>query len=241
MFGVIPGEKKAEYHMNSKSNDSFADTLIDIYLATKPDLTIMDAIIGMHGDGPTSGEAVNLGFILASTNGFAVDTVALNAVNIKHEIVPVMYMAKKRGLFSFDLKDIQIVGNSIDSIRYNNIFKYSQEGELKSINFVNNVFMKMIVNKVKAKPVFDYAKCIKCKQCEKACPAKVVTFYNDKPEIDYKNCIRCFCCHELCPVSAIKVKKSFLLKIIIKIGIKYMDYKAKKRIENEEMMNKEKD
>jgi len=54
MFGIIPGSYKSEYHLRFDDTRDFADLLIDIYSFSKPVLTVMDAVIGMEGYGPTS-------------------------------------------------------------------------------------------------------------------------------------------------------------------------------------------
>ncbi|HVN67718.1 MAG TPA: hypothetical protein VMT55_05030, partial [Candidatus Sulfotelmatobacter sp.] len=33
-------------------------------------------------------------------------------------------------------------------------------------------------------------------------------------KIDHKNCISCFCCHELCQFKAIKLQRSWLVRLL---------------------------
>ena len=58
------------------------------------------------------------------------------------------------------------------------------------------------------------ANCIRCSACIEACPNNAITMVGKGIAIDYKKCIACFCCQETCPALAIKVKKSFLAKMI---------------------------
>ncbi|RYD04279.1 hypothetical protein N752_15660 [Desulforamulus aquiferis] len=62
MYGAIPGLKKAEYHFNMQRLETFSQLLIDINTLLKPSLTIMDAVIGMEGDGPLLALRVRLAF-----------------------------------------------------------------------------------------------------------------------------------------------------------------------------------
>ena len=55
-FGYIPGVAKAEYHLNTGMDQGrFAALLLDLYLARPPVLSVMDAVIGMEGNGPSNG------------------------------------------------------------------------------------------------------------------------------------------------------------------------------------------
>ena len=54
LFGVIPGTSKAEYHLRMKSWMTL-QTCCWIYVLYKPVLSIMDAVVGMEGQGPSAG------------------------------------------------------------------------------------------------------------------------------------------------------------------------------------------
>jgi uncharacterized protein (DUF362 family) len=52
MYGAVPGLTKAKYHAQFPRRGSFADMLLDILTVVKPQLYIMDGIMGMQGQGP---------------------------------------------------------------------------------------------------------------------------------------------------------------------------------------------
>lgn len=56
-FGCIPGFLKGEFHVKLPDVNDFARMLVDINMLVKPRLFIMDAIIGMEGNGPRGGKA----------------------------------------------------------------------------------------------------------------------------------------------------------------------------------------
>lgn len=68
-FGCIPYKHKAKFHR--KLNDVIAD----VNLAFKPDLVLMDGIIGMGGPGPINGVPKNFNIMLASDDVVALDCV----------------------------------------------------------------------------------------------------------------------------------------------------------------------
>jgi len=53
LFGVIPGTYKAEYHFRMPDKKDFCSMLVDLCQCVKPSLAIMDAIVGMEGNGPS--------------------------------------------------------------------------------------------------------------------------------------------------------------------------------------------
>ncbi|MGE5561556.1 MAG: DUF362 domain-containing protein, partial [Chloroflexota bacterium] len=61
LFGVIPGLRKAEYHVRMPAVDDFAGILVDIAEMVKPQLSIMDGIIGMDKAGPAAGRPRGVG------------------------------------------------------------------------------------------------------------------------------------------------------------------------------------
>lgn len=52
------------------------------------------------------------------------------------------------------------------------------------------------------KPVWDFSKCIKCKQCWLYCPDSAIG-WKDGPVWNEKNCKGCLICMEVCPAKAI--------------------------------------
>lgn len=61
LFGVIPGTKKAEYHFRMQNVQDFCAMLVDLAEFVKPRLSLIDAVVGMEGDGPTFGDPIQVG------------------------------------------------------------------------------------------------------------------------------------------------------------------------------------
>lgn len=227
MFGAIAGISKVEYHFNMKEYDRFADTLIDIFLSTKPALSIMDAIIGMEGAGPSAGVPKEIGVILASENAFNLDMTAVNIVNIDAKSVPLIKNAIDRGLCPDSIDKIDLVGVPIDSVKVKDFDVPALEG-LKEIRFVENDFLKSLVGFMLPKPVFLASKCIGCGDCVRSCPPKAIEMINKKPEVKLSKCISCFCCQELCPAKAIYIKRNKVIDKLVKSGASIiMDIKGR--------------
>ena len=196
MFGIIPGGKKAQLHTLNRSIDKFAELLIDIYQIRVPDLTIMDAIIGMEGVGPTNGKIRVINKILSSDNGVSLDSVMAAMMGLKPATIELLQVAKERNLGETDISNIIIDGE----LKVISGFKTPNNGFLQRIR---KTVVPHIFNLASVKPIVDHNKCKICKKCIEVCPTLAMTLTNKFPEADRKKCISCFCCDEHCPYGAI--------------------------------------
>lgn len=203
LFGAIPGLTKAEFHMRMPKYEDFADALIDIFLSVKPTLNIMDAVVGMEGDGPSAGKPKTVGIILAAEDGFALDRIALKLINADPMEIPIIRQAVARGICPPDGQDIEIVGERVEEIPPVKFDIPQLNG--KGVGIIDNPKM---ADRFKPRPVFNHAVCIGCADCAKNCPARVIKMVSKRPEVDLSQCIRCFCCQELCPVKAVEIRRS---------------------------------
>lgn len=210
LYGTIPGVTKAEYHFKMNNIDNFANALVDICEYVSPDLSIIDGIEGMEGDGPSSGDKKFVGLILASKNPYALDTAASKLIGINPLSIPTLKVAKNRKLFSGEIKDIEFVGLNPNEIHIEP-FKLPSS---MNVNFIGGRVPKFIenwiLNNFRPSPVFDYDICVSCGVCAQNCPPKAIDMSKGRPEVNLKRCIRCFCCHELCPKKAIDIKKHII-------------------------------
>lgn len=210
LFGVIPGLNKADYHLKMPKVEDFADVLVDIAEFVQPKLTIMDAVVGMEGDGPSAGTPRQIGAILASEDSYAADVVAAALIGLSPEQVPTIMAARRRGLVS-RIEDIEVTGNGIDELAVRN-YQVPKGFPLHFLNGkVPKVFKSAVVNSVWPRPVFEHEHCVGCADCVNNCPPKALVLNEDKrPVVDLDKCIRCFCCQELCPKKAVEIKRPWL-------------------------------
>ncbi len=69
-------------HANLGTKDNFENALLDLFTTVAPTINIMDGIVGMEGNGPANGKPVRSNMLLASTNGLALDIVAMSQIGI---------------------------------------------------------------------------------------------------------------------------------------------------------------
>ena len=72
--------------------------LIDLNQCVNPRLYIMDGITAMEGNGPGSGDPVDMKVMLMSTDPVALDSVFCRLVHLKPQMVPTCYHGEKMGL-----------------------------------------------------------------------------------------------------------------------------------------------
>lgn len=217
MFGIVPGSYKAEYHLRFDDTGDFADLLIDLCSFSKPVLTVMDAVIGMEGYGPTNGTPKKVGLILASEDPYSLDPIAAEIIGLKQNQVPTVLKSIERGLYSGQLRDIEIMGENPESVR---VPEFRKPTVKVAFNFYNLLLPKFVVKKlnriIKPTPRFDISKCKSCGMCAKSCPPKAIAMKDNKPVVDLDKCIRCFCCHELCNYDCIRIKRPWFIRLVLK-------------------------
>lgn len=107
LFGCVPGKMKAWWHMEAgKDAHRFAEMLITTANAIKPDLTIIDGIIGHEGNGPSGGEPRELGVLGASSDVFALDWSMAYILQVNPHSVPTLAVQSRLG-YTSDLNLIE--------------------------------------------------------------------------------------------------------------------------------------
>ncbi len=76
-----------------------------------PSLSVIDGLVGMEGNGPTKGTAVEHGIALAGTDAVAVDTVGMTCMGIDTRDVGYLSYCADAGLGRGDLSNIRVPGH----------------------------------------------------------------------------------------------------------------------------------
>lgn len=111
LFGCVKGRRKAYWHFKLRRGpDAFADMLLALYERITPELTLVDAVIGMEGMGPGRGTPKPLGLILAGRDALAVDRVVTGILRLEAQAHYVIRAAKRWGFPMAELDSIPIHG-----------------------------------------------------------------------------------------------------------------------------------
>lgn len=205
-YGLLPGSLKAEYHYRMKTREWLAEFIVDINRSAPMILAVMDAVIGMEGDGPSGGDPRHIGCIMASADLTAIDAIACRMVGIEPTTNPILSAAAKRGFGVICENLIETVGENPDDFKIDD-FKTIKEyiGILRLLPLPGPA-IEWLRQNWKAHPEIDPDKCIKCMNCRDGCPITPPAIDPDKDwKVNKSTCIKCYCCHEFCPVKAIKL------------------------------------
>lgn len=211
LFGILVGAAKPAWHLQAGADRQlFARMLLELYQVRRPELTIVDAITAMEGDGPGSGDPRHVGLLLAGTNAVAVDTIAAALAGIPTALLFVEREAEKLGLAGALRRDIRVLGTAPESLQIDPF----RLPPLSDVQFGLPRFVKKrLRHHLSTRPVQLPERCRLCGICADACPPQVIRIEGKKLLFDYERCIRCFCCRELCPEAALAVKKGLLLRL----------------------------
>jgi uncharacterized protein (DUF362 family)/Pyruvate/2-oxoacid:ferredoxin oxidoreductase delta subunit len=211
-FGVIPGITKPGYHAKLQQKEHFADMLLDLAQYVSPRLSIMDAVVGMEGDGPHTGLPRRVGWLLAAPNPLALDVVAGEIMGLDRQQNPILLAAERRGLGPNRLEQVEVIGADKSDLRlgdYKLPATLVDGVGLGPFTWLAPVFK----NAASLQPRINKDKCVACGSCYESCPVNAITM-NEVAHIDEKACIRCYCCHEMCGDEAIELKANWLYRVL---------------------------
>lgn len=211
LFGLVPGQTKRFYHAKLWNAEQFSEMLLDLVTLVKPAFHLMDGIVGMDGDGPSAGDPFPAGLVLCSTDAVALDLVATQLVGLELDRVVSLRVAKRRGLTTGRVADVDIVGTPFDEARVQG-FRPARTG-MADYSFVPTFLRRLFIGQLVASPR-PSDRCIGCGICVENCPMHAITLSSNRIQIDLGRCIRCYCCHELCPQNAIDLTRPWLQNVM---------------------------
>jgi len=196
-YGFLPGAQKARLHQAAGSPARFSDLIAEIFALRVPDLFIVDAVVGMEGNGPASPDLRKVGLLLASDNAVALDAAIATMMGLDPARLRFLQRAAELGLGDYDLTGATIVG---DLVPLPDFKLPPLSGEALA---GNQAVQELIQARSTLLPEADPQRCTACASCVEHCPVAALSMVEDLPKADPALCITCFCCQELCPEKAI--------------------------------------
>jgi len=196
-YGFLPGAQKAILHKAAGSPIRFHEVVVHVFRLRVPDLFIVDAVVGMEGNGPVSHDLRNIGLILASDNAVAMDAVIATMMGCEPGRLRFLQKAKGAGLGDYDLSTIEVIGE----LKQLPDFKLPPLGG--EVTVQNETIQAMIHARTLLRPTADPALCTDCGTCIDHCPVSALSLHDNLPQVNNDKCIACFCCQEICPQQAI--------------------------------------
>ena len=107
MAAVHMSDRKAVHCGYGTANRNIAE----IAERVRPDLAVIDGMVGMEGNGPARGEPVSLGVAFAGTDALAVDRMTCDFIGVDVHTVGYLHYCAEKGLGTVVRDQIEIVGD----------------------------------------------------------------------------------------------------------------------------------
>ena len=164
----------------------------------------------MDGEGPQGGRPVKLGFVAASYDSVALDTILCRLLKIDTRSVPYFKPIAEAALGETEWERIQVVGTPAEEGFPG---KFRVPSSLPG-RMIPGPLVKLLEPFLWIRPYFLEC-CVSCGRCVRACPVNALHIENkSRPVLDASKCIGCCCCHEVCPEHAVQMRLSPLLSFV---------------------------
>ena len=217
MFGAVPGTVKPEYHFRYPEAMDFAHMIVDLDEYFRPRLQIVDAVVGMEGNGPTSGTPRAVGCVLAGHSPHKVDLLCARLIGLGADRVPTLRAAWERELAPQTVEELEIAGDWRQFVVPDyRILPGHRDTQFRprAGGAWGKLSAWVIRRAMGAEPALQKRKCVGCEVCKRVCPASAITMEQGKPKIHRAACIRCFCCQEFCPHGAMVVHRTAIARLL---------------------------
>lgn len=94
LFGAVPGAVYG-WPKNLLHFKGIEQSIIDLVATIRPNLTIVDAVVAMEGDGPIMGRARAMGFLAMGTDLLAVDATCARIIGLNPAKMPYLSVASR--------------------------------------------------------------------------------------------------------------------------------------------------
>ncbi len=208
LMGLLPRADRRNMHTLG-----IQQSIVDMNMGIKPDLTIVDGSIGQDGDGPLYGRQANLGVLLAGRDSLTIDLVACKLVDVDPKTVGHLQL----GVEQLGGRQARILGDQIEPMAQ---FEMPVVNPLYRFAFwlmypLDYIFEPLTGNHlctalystglVGTRPKIIAESCTRCGACVDACPLPSVIDLSTL-RVNPRTCQRCLLCYEACPEGAITVK-----------------------------------
>ena len=200
-YGYLPGAQKARLHAIAGDPVGFGEMIVDVLNIRVPDLFIMDAVLGMQGNGPVGKDLKHVGKIMATDNPVAMDAIIARMTGIEPHRIHHLRVAFERGFGSYDTNAIEIIGD------FQPIPEFNLPPIITDLEDITDSSRQILYSSTLVRPTVNDQLCTGCGTCSEQCPVSALSMIENIPRVDPELCITCFCCQEMCPEAAITLQK----------------------------------
>ncbi len=209
-MGILPRPDRRSMH-----TFGIDQSIVDMNLGIKPDLTIIDGSVGQDGEGPLYGDRADLQVLVAGHDSLAVDLVCCQLVGVKPRNIPHLKLALEQvgkpswtlagedvGVIKqFRLPEVKPLYRFVFWMMYPLDYPFTWISE-RGKHLCTTLYSTGLVG---TRPQIKEESCTRCGVCVEACPLPNVIDLKSL-KVNYATCQRCLLCYEACPENAISVK-----------------------------------
>jgi uncharacterized protein (DUF362 family)/Pyruvate/2-oxoacid:ferredoxin oxidoreductase delta subunit len=209
-MGILPRPDRRSMH-----TFGIDQSIVDMNLGIRPDLTIVDGSVGQDGEGPLYGDKADLQLLVAGRESLAVDLVCCQLVGVKPRDIPHLKLALEQMgkpswttvgeevsvIKKFRLPERKGLYHFIFWLMYPLDYPYTWVAE-RGKHLCTTLYSTGLVG---TRPQIKEENCTRCGVCVEACPLPDVINLKTL-KVNYSTCQRCLLCYEACPENAISVK-----------------------------------
>jgi uncharacterized protein (DUF362 family)/Pyruvate/2-oxoacid:ferredoxin oxidoreductase delta subunit len=209
-MGILPRPDRRSMH-----TFGIDQSIVDMNLGIRPDLTIVDGSVGQDGEGPLYGDKADLQVLVAGRESLAVDLVCCQLVGVSPRDIPHLKLALEQMgkpswttvgeeisvIKKFRLPEQKALYRFIFWLMYPLDYPYTWVAE-RGKHLCTTLYSTGLVG---TRPQIKEENCTRCGVCVEACPLPDVINLKTL-KVNYATCQRCLLCYEACPENAISVK-----------------------------------
>jgi uncharacterized protein (DUF362 family) len=124
LFGTVPGAVFG-WPKNPLHWAGIPESIVDLWLGIQPAFAIVDGIVGMEGDGPIMGTAVDAGVLFFGEDLPSVDATATRFMGLKPEGVHFLKLARDRGATTSKHR-IEVMGDVLTPMSFAVVDHFAQ-------------------------------------------------------------------------------------------------------------------
>ena len=208
LMGLLPREDRRAMHTLG-----IQQSIVDMNLGIRPDLSIVDGSVGQDGDGPLYGDAAHLGVIVAGRDSLAVDLVCCQIAGVDPQTIGHLRLGQQQ----LGPRRPHILGDDIQPTRrftlpqVSPLYRFAfwlmypldyPYARLTGRHLCTDLYHTGLVG---TRPRILAERCTHCGSCVEACPLPNVIDLTTL-QVNPRTCQRCLLCYEACPEAAIAVK-----------------------------------